>query len=92
MFSVFIDYVFFLLVFLKLNFNSSGFVFGSFLEVNYITSVMYNTLKESYSVTYMVKLHFWYFLGIFSATVCRGKNLFIIMTMTTDTRLAGDAH
>lgn len=54
MFSVFIDYVFFLLVFLKLKFNSSGFVFGSFLEVNYINSVMYtyNTLKESCSVTY----------------------------------------
>lgn len=39
-----------------------------------------------------LKLHFWYFLGVFSVTVCRGKNVFIIMTMTTDTRLAGDAH
>lgn len=91
MFSVFIDYVFFLLVFLKLKFNSSGFVFGSFLEVNYINSVMYNTLKESCSVTYS-EIAFLVLLGVFSATVCRGKNVFIIMTMTTDTRLAGDAH
>lgn len=87
MFSVFIEYVFFLLVFLKLNFNSSGFVFGSFLEVNYINSVM----KESCSVTY-TEITFLVLYRCFQCYCMQGENVFIIMTMTTDTRLAGDAH